>query len=419
MSVKRSFLSWSDIKERYPEDKFIHVLPAEDSLFAHGEPQWRLDVTPIKFDPTSSKDCYPIEKAKGGYDQSNQWVDGEVLSVGLTKGALERLAAAADVSIIGERVDNRCDDNFAEFVAVGVMSSKSGTIRTQPASKTWNGRLRREVKQREAEKKWDLYGRKDWGVTIPGQPKKQARACTEEEKQIVIANWFADEWLREREFGPPTAESKCQNRARRAILGLSAKYTFAEIQAKTFIVPRWAFEPDMSDPVIKQMVVGAGLQAQSRAFLLPPSSMIPEAAALPPGATQALPAASELLTLPAPSAEIVAAEDAAEAAEDAGSLVDTTQGPTDTRTGEVFPQAEQELTDEPRDQASASEEDPDDVDAIADGELTFYLAAAIRSYQGPEPEKIKSAWEKASHDQDFRKLRIILRGVYNNAKQGK
>jgi hypothetical protein len=387
MSVKRSLLSWSDIKEKYPEDRFIHVLPAEDSLFAHGEPQWRLDVTPIKFDPDNLKDCYPIERAKGGYDQSNQWVDGEVLSVGLTKGALERLAAAADVSIIGERIDNRCDELFAEFVG-------------------------------EAETTWERYGAKHWKVSVPGQPKKPAQDCTPDEKSIVIANWFTDEWLREREYGPATAESKCQNRARRAILGLSAKYTFAEIKDKTFIVPRWAFEPDMSDPIIKQMVVGAGLQAQSRAFLLPPSSMVPDAPALPPGATQALPPASELLTLPGPSAEDVAAEDAAEVAEDAGPMVNTAQGPTDTRTGEVFPDGERELTDEPRGKVPA-EEEPDDVDAIADSELTFYLAAAISSYEGPEPKKIKAAWEKASHDQDFRKLRVILRGVYNHAKGNK
>lgn len=404
-NARGSSISWTEIKGKYPEDRFIHVLPAEDSVFAHASPQWRLDVTLVKFDPMSSKDVYPIERGKATKNPDGSWTEGRPITVGLTKAALERLCSAADVSILGDRVDDRGDDLFAEFVAVGVLASKSGTIRTQPASKTWNGRLRREVKRREAEKRFDKVLSKGWKVQVPGGPYKSARDCSAEERELVVSDWFTDEWLREREYGPATAESKCQNRARRAILGLAAKYTFEEIRDKTFVVPRWVFEPDMSDPEIKRMVIGEGLLAQRRAFLLPPAqaaggAALPPAGAAPSGALEPS-KVGEVRELPPAPADARAAEEAAEEAEEKFHAADLVEEDPD----EALPGDEPEAG--PDDDAG-----PDDVDLIPDRELSFYLAAAIRRYDGPSPGKVRRSWEKASKDEDFATLRIILRHVY-------
>lgn len=60
-------------------------------------------------------------------------------------------------------------------------------------------------------------------------------------------------------------EAKCLTKLARVALGLKQKYTMDELR-KPFVVPVLVFEPDMSDPIIKQMVAQHALGAQSALY---------------------------------------------------------------------------------------------------------------------------------------------------------
>lgn len=404
-------VSWTEIKKEYPPEKFIHVLPAEDSLFNHGSPQWRLDITRLKFDPSDPKDCYPIEK-RNYKDESGKWQEN-VSTVGLTKGALERLSSAAGVSIVGPngtpnlRTDDGSDPLTVEFSVFAVLSSKGGEIRTMPAGKSWNGRVRQEVKRREAEKKFDRKLSGDRKVEVPGHHWKSSRDCSPEERALVVDGWFRDEWLREREYGPAMAETKCVNRARRALLGLSAKYSFEEIRDKEFIVPRWVFEPDISDPEIRKMVVSDGLAAQRRAFALP------HAAGNAPPRLSAGPSPHPSGTkLIKPIVEDEAEELADEALE-SGPVMVSEETPVEESPAEVFDDI---FGDDP---PAVDCRGDVDVEAIEPEKLSFTVAKYISSYAGTKDLEVMAKWEEFSKIKNpigFDGLRKVLRHVLKYQK---
>ena len=425
---KLSSVSWSEVKKQYPVAKFIHVLPAEDTVFQHGEQNWRLDVTIVDFDPFDEKDVYPIKKRKATAEdakdglcravQKGQYTNYEPRyipeSLGLTKAALERLLAAAGGSVVplpgmaGFRVDNRTDPLYADFVAMGVIVSKNGEIRTGPASRDWKGELRKEVKLREATKRFDKAFAQDWDVSVPGVGWKRATVCTPDEKTAAIVDAFEDEWLREREFGPAMAESKAKNRAIRSILALSAKFTLADIKDKSFIVPRWVYEPDISNPEIARLVIAEGLSQQRRGFLLP---SVPA-----PALSPSLPAGTPVETIPALGPGSSEAETVqAEAAEDGEApALDETRPAAD----EPFVGAEdadvEPVETEPEPEPEPATDEPDDFDAIADAELSFYVAKMIADYKGDDRALVLKRWEAASRLSNavgFKELRTILRHI--------
>ncbi len=482
MAQKQSILSWSEIAKKYPTDKFIHVLPAEDMLIAHDSPMWRLDVTIVSVDPHAKNDAYAIDKREATAEdaaagrckavQNGQWTNYEPRYIGdtygLAKAALERLAAAADVSILPLPVAQSPDGSRIEFSFVAGIRQRGGALRTVSASRVWDRELERDKCMHAAKKwaesaiAWDRKAKanqKGRELNIPGVGYKRASQCTPEEVEAAIRDRFETEWLREREFGPSKIESKAANRARRAIMGMPAAFSYEELRDKKFVVARWVFEPDCSDPAIKMLVVQNGLQAQGRAFALPAPQE--QALALPPASVVS---AAERYEPTAKERDAEDAEDGEFAETDAGT-VDTTTGELLDRNGEDAAINEDLLrqkiaeakairwvenirkkhaaiadndgwlpefnaacdarnaelagdppprTAPPADLAGSVSNEPDDVDALPDDELDFYIDAALPRYTGPRAADLKASVAKAKAAGDHKKLRVLLRAIYQH-----
>lgn len=68
-----------------------------------------------------------------------------------------------------------------------------------------------------------------------------------------------------REHGPAQAESKARNRAIRAALGIRGSYTPEEAN-RPFVCPVLQWKPDMSDPIVRQMVAASELGITDRVY---------------------------------------------------------------------------------------------------------------------------------------------------------
>lgn len=375
-------LTWSELAKQYPPDKFIHVLPASDMLFATPRPDYRLDVAIVEIPPTKQF-VYPIEKKN--VQVNNEWVETWI-SVGLLKAALERIISAAEVSAVPRRVDDRSDPLLATYEACAVMLGPTGAVRTRGASKSWKGELARERKQLEAEKKMQRYVSKGWKL----DGGKKASAATQEERDAQVALWFREDWIREREFGPETAESKAVGRAVRALLGIPAKFDPAELEQKRFLIPRWVFDPDVTDPAIRALVVTAGLNARMGVFAMNAlQSAAPEVKMIGPA-----PATTAARVVdPAPESEADEA-DGAEVVE---------EGDDDDPLDELLPPRDKKVTREEALLASLPTMTLDD--------LTIEIARAMVSYTGKGKNTLRTRWEAAIQSGDLEDSRKILRFI--------
>lgn len=252
-------LTFDGIAEQFPPDKYILLMPQVSRTLLHIVPMWSLDVATVKVDPNDKKQAYPIQ----GDDY------------GLTKTSIDRIATAADLSVMARRIDDRTNRLRAEFEAVAMMETPSGGARGQARSVEWDGELARQKVHNQAVANVQKYG---------------GNNLTESQFNSRVDIKFQKDWLTEREFGARKAESKAGNRAVRALLGLNTSYYKGELRDKLFAIVRFVFTPDLSDPDIKMLVIGETLKARSMLY---------------PSAAPALPAPVAQLTEAPADAEVI------------------------------------------------------------------------------------------------------------------
>lgn len=252
-------LTFDSIAKQYPPERYILLMPQQTRHLLTSVPMWSLDVATVKVDPDNERQAYEIG-----------WQSGEY---GLTKQSLDALATAADLTVMAKRIDDRTDAMFAEYEAYAIMNTPSGGIRGQGRTCEWDGLVERDKVMAQAERYVEMGIGKKW------------KGFTTARKQELIDKRFAEQWLRAREFGKRMIESKAANRAIRAILGISPKYTRDELANKEFAVVRFVFTPDMADKDVKLLVVSSALQARQMLFNPPRAEAAPaitQATALPP-----------------------------------------------------------------------------------------------------------------------------------------
>lgn len=115
-------LTMEGIKQLYPEDKWILLLPSVTKFMGDDSPIWGLDVTEIEINPDSPAMVYD-QKGKDA----------------LTRVALDRLAGAAGLSIKTKRLDDRSNRDVCGYWAEASLQMP------------WGG----EPIRREATKEWD------------------------------------------------------------------------------------------------------------------------------------------------------------------------------------------------------------------------------------------------------------------------
>lgn len=146
--------------------------------------------------------------------------------VALAKIGLRKLAECGGISTHTERTDPRTMAHYWEFRATASYRGLDGTIIT-----------------REATFEWDLRDHSD-----------------------RLKGWTANQIAEGRKNGLRNCEARAINAAiRECGCGIKQKYTRAELE-RPFVVVRVAFQPDMSDPTIKEAVTRRALEGTSALY---------------------------------------------------------------------------------------------------------------------------------------------------------
>lgn len=235
-------LDFDAMAAKYPKEKFILLMPNTSRNLLHAVQFWSLDVSVVEIDPDNTKHAYPVG---GG-------------QFGLGKAIYDKIATAADLSVVPARTDDRTDRMRAEFSATAMMNTPSGGLRGRTKSCEWDGVFEESRVNREASSE----------------------------------SGYAKAWSDEQKFGKRKAETKACNRAISAILGMDSSYPLKELKDKSFAVMRFVFSPDLSDPVVKEVVLKHMLDARS--MLYPAQVALPPAAE-PVAQLAAAPAEAEIV----------------------------------------------------------------------------------------------------------------------------
>jgi len=243
-------LSLENIRDLYPDDKYILLLPSVTKHIMTDNPIWALDVAEVEIDVTNP---YHV------YVQTEKW-DGQrsvATEVSLTKLSLDLLAGAADVTVLPKRTDDGCNPMYCRHEAQCVMRTPGGDVRARSASSDWEGEVAKD-RVRLASENYVLFRvSKQW---------KGYSGLTDEQVQEKINQRFREQWIREREYGKRKNESDACNRAISAVLAVQRTYPVEMLRGKKFIVAKFVLSPDLSDPYIKKLYIEQGIRAQGQLY---------------------------------------------------------------------------------------------------------------------------------------------------------
>jgi hypothetical protein len=229
-------LTMEGIKQLYPEDQWIHVLPAVTKFMGTDSPIWGLDVAEVTIDPDSPSAVY-----------NNNGKDA------LTKVSLDRLAAAAGLSVSSMRVDDRANRDLCVFQASAMLRLPGGDVIERTATREWDGR--------------DAMDR--ILIECEAHVAKNSPRLTGPEFENAVARRFREEALRERESSRAKTESKAINRAIAMILGIPRAFPRGVLESHRFAVVKYVLVPDMSDPDVKAAVISAGISVRGQLYAAP------------------------------------------------------------------------------------------------------------------------------------------------------
>lgn len=226
-------LTMDGIKALYPEDKWIHVLPAVTKFMGTDSPIWGLDVTEVSIDPESPSAVY-----------DNKGKDA------LTKISLDRLAAAAGLTLTTRRTDGRSNREVCVYEATAVLRLPGGEAIVRTATREWDGRDAADRIMIECE----------------NYIEKNNRGLSDDAFHVAVQRRFREEMLREREISRAKTETKAVNRAIAMILGIPRSFPRGVLASVKFAVVKYVLVPDMSDPEIRRAVIAAGVSAHTRLY---------------------------------------------------------------------------------------------------------------------------------------------------------
>lgn len=116
-----------------------------------------------------------------------------------------------------------------------------------------------------------------WAEAVRVAEAQKARTPPDEQWKVKpeVNGWTLERVLQVRKFGRQLVKTKSLNGLARK-LGVRQTYTIAELQVKPFVILRPMFQPDLSDPVVRQMVTAAHLGARNLLYGgASPASVVP------------------------------------------------------------------------------------------------------------------------------------------------
>ena len=198
-----------------------------------------LEIVRVDADPEAGE-VYEIVKGSGDF--------------ALKATALQKIGYAAGL-IWNARGCHRTDDgtnpNIVSYRAEAAVRKEDGTYMLLNAEYMVDLGVIEEETRESYEKKSFLLA-------------KENKWSEERRKEYVEKNVHRD-MLQKRKFRLQLAQTGAMDRVIRKILGLKGTYKRSELE-KPFVVPKIAFNPDISDPKIRDMMLRQGLDAANILF---------------------------------------------------------------------------------------------------------------------------------------------------------
>lgn len=211
-----------------------------------------------------------------------------------TKQGLMKLALCAGIMwnpAETKRTDNRQDRDYVSYQAVGGVRKADGS----PVWLKAEYDMDFEVIEEELREQYEKTGKKN---------KKSG-----EELQDYIDYCVKRDLLYKRKNKVKLSEAGAMNRVVRALLGLKAGYTKAELK-KPFVVARIVFRPDYSDPEIRRIMIQKSMESVTGVY----GPVAPDPSADPSDVEPAI----DVETLPGTDEPISGKEEEAETPEPGG-----------------------------------------------------------------------------------------------------
>lgn len=101
--------------------------------------------------------------------------------------------------------------------------------------------------------------------TLMADKKKRNEKFTEEDRKNYVEKCIKRDMLQKRKFRLQLAQTGAMDRVIRKILGLKGTYKKEELE-KPFVVPKIAFNPDVNDPKVRELLLKQGMDATSALF---------------------------------------------------------------------------------------------------------------------------------------------------------
>jgi hypothetical protein len=101
--------------------------------------------------------------------------------------------------------------------------------------------------------------------TIMADKRKKGEKWTDEDRKAYVEKSVRRDMLQKRKFRLQLAQTGAMDRVIRKILGLKGTYKASEL-SKPFVIPKIAFNPDVNDPQVRQLLLKQGLDATNVLF---------------------------------------------------------------------------------------------------------------------------------------------------------
>ena len=181
----------------------------------------------------------------------------------LTYQAKAKLAVCAGMqwnSHETKRTDDRKDPFYISFQAVGGVPKADGTINWLVGHYDLDFKI---LEEELTQQYWDKANSYD---NLKSKPEK--------DREAYVNYCVKRDMTFKRKHGMKLCESGAKGRVIMAALGLRAMYTRQQL-SKPFVMVRYVFKPDYSDPEIKRMIMMSHLQATCGIFGPGPQSSFP------------------------------------------------------------------------------------------------------------------------------------------------
>jgi len=221
--------------DRYRKEKNFNILvPTQTIKEISPFHKPVLEIVKVNPDP-SAGEVYEIVQGSGDYS--------------LRAAALQKIGYAAGLIWNARgchRTDDGSDPDIVSYRAEAAVRKEDGTYMLLNAEYMVDLKVIEEETRESYEKK--------------SQSLKKEKGWTEQQRKDYVEKCVKRDMLQKRKFRLQLAQTGAMDRVIRKILGLKGTYKKEELE-KPFVVPKIAFNPDISDPKVRELLLRQGLEA--------------------------------------------------------------------------------------------------------------------------------------------------------------